>query len=46
MGGGSDYHVMQGHVQEEKILNNTAVKVSKLIVLNHQFSSPLEGTYW
>jgi hypothetical protein len=46
MGGGYDYPEMQGHVQEERILNNTAVKASKLTVLNHQFSSPLEHTYW
>jgi hypothetical protein len=46
MGGGSDYPVMQGHVQEERILNNTVVKASNLTVLNRQFSSPLERTYW
>jgi len=26
MGGESDYRVMQGHVQEETVLSNTAVK--------------------
>lgn len=46
MGGGSDYPVRQGHVLEERVLSNTAVRVSKRIVLNHQFSSPLERAYW
>jgi HD superfamily phosphodiesterase len=46
IGGGSDHAVMQDHVQEERILNNTVVKDSNLIVLSHQFSSPLERNYW
>jgi hypothetical protein len=46
MEGGFDYTVMKGHVKEESILSNTAVKSSKLTVLNHQFTFPLERTYW
>lgn len=46
MGGGSNYPLMKGHVQGERILSNTAVKVSKLTFFNRQFSSPLELTYW
>jgi hypothetical protein len=46
MEGGFDYTVMQGNVKEERILKNTAVKSSKLTILNHQFSFPLERTYW
>jgi hypothetical protein len=38
MGGGTDYPVMQNHVQEERILNNTAVIALKLTVFNHQFT--------
>jgi hypothetical protein len=44
MGGRSNYPLMKGHVREERILSNTAVKVSKLTVFNHQFSYPLELT--